>query len=127
MGNLHQNSYVLNRFTNCLTTEDGAEPGVYQDDHLQGRRGHPETKDIVAVGQGKLVTKAGLFQIYNALSEGGRPMLVEDGGREVAGAKPLPWPRSDGSWHWQKPRALPSDGVQQWHHGEEPHAPYCSC
>ncbi len=27
MRNFHQNNYVLNRLTNCLTTEDGAEPG----------------------------------------------------------------------------------------------------
>ncbi len=83
MGNFHQNSYVLNRLTNCLTTEDGAEPGVYDEGHLQGRRGRLDAKDLVPVEGGRLVTNAGLFRIYNALSNGWKPMLVEDGGREV--------------------------------------------
>ncbi len=83
MGNFHQNNYVLNRLTNCLTTEDGAEPGVYEESHLQGRRGRLDAKDLVPVDGGRLVTNIGLFRIYNALSNGWKPMLVEDGGREV--------------------------------------------
>lgn len=83
MGNFHQNSYVLNRLTNCLTTEDGAEPGVYDESHLEGRRGRLDAKELVSVDGGRLVTNIGLFRIYNALSNGWKPMLVEDGGREV--------------------------------------------
>ena len=84
MGNFHQNSYVLNRLTNCMTTEDGAEPGVYTQEHLQGRRGTKvDVKTLVPVDDGRLVTNIGLFRIYNALSQGWKPMLVEDGGREV--------------------------------------------
>jgi hypothetical protein len=83
MGNFHQNSYVLNRLTNCMTTEDGAEPGVYDEAHLQGRRGRLSARDLVPVANGRLVTNIGLFRIWNALSQGWKPMLVEDGGREV--------------------------------------------
>jgi hypothetical protein len=83
MGNFHQNNYVLNRLTNCMTTEDGAEPGVYDEAHLQGRRGRLSTMDPIPVDHGRLVTNVGLFRIYNALSQGWKPMLVEDGGREV--------------------------------------------
>jgi hypothetical protein len=83
MGNFHQNSYVLNRLTNCITTEDGAEPGVYDEAHLQGRRGRLDAAALVPVDHGRLVTNVGLFRIQNALSQGWKPTLVEDGGREV--------------------------------------------
>jgi hypothetical protein len=83
MGNFHQNNYVLNRLINCMTTEDGAEPGVYAEAHLQGRRGRLDATALVPVDHGRLVTNVGLFRIYNALSQGWKPMLVEDGGREV--------------------------------------------
>ncbi|MGA3325112.1 MAG: alpha-amylase family protein [Terriglobia bacterium] len=83
MGNFHQNSYVLNRLTNCMTTEDGAEPGVYDEAHIEGRRGRLDAKALVPVDHGLLVNNMGLFRIWNALSQGWKPMLVEDGGREV--------------------------------------------
>ena len=70
MGNFHQNSYVLNRLINCMTTEDGAEPGVYDEAHLQGRRGRLDATTLVPVDHGRLVTNVGLFRIYNALSHG---------------------------------------------------------
>jgi hypothetical protein len=92
MGNFHQDSYVLNRLTNCLTTEDGAEPGVYEEAHLQGRRGRMNAADLVPVEGGRLVTNVGLFRIYNALSQGWKPMLVEDGGREVGQRETHPMP-----------------------------------
>ncbi|MGD1100770.1 MAG: alpha-amylase family protein [Terriglobia bacterium] len=90
MGNFHQNSYVLNRLTNCMTTEDGAEPGVYDEAHLQGRRGRMDATALVPVDHGRLVTNVGLFRIYNALSQGWKPMLVEDGGREVGQRETTP-------------------------------------
>jgi hypothetical protein len=90
MGNFHQNSYVLNRLTNCMTTEDGAEPGVYDEAHLQGRRGRLNATTLVPADHGRLVTNVGLFRIYNALSQGWKPMLVEDGGREVGQRETTP-------------------------------------
>ena len=90
MGNFHQNSYVLNRLTNCMTTEDGAEPGVYDEAHLRGRRGRLDAAALVPVGHGRLVTNVGLFRIINALSNGWKPMLVEDGGREVGQRETTP-------------------------------------
>lgn len=90
MGNFHQNNYVLNRLTNCMTTEDGAEPGVYDETHLRGRRGRMDAADLVPVDHGRLVTNVGLFRILNALSEGWKPMLVEDGGREVGQRETTP-------------------------------------
>jgi hypothetical protein len=92
MGNFHQNNYVLNRLINCMTTEDGAEPGVYDEAHLQGRRGRLDAAALVSVGNGRLVTNVGLFRIFNALSQGWKPMLVEDGGREVGVRETNPMP-----------------------------------
>jgi hypothetical protein len=90
MGNFHQNTYVLNRLTNCMTTEDGAEPGVYDEAHLQGRRGRLSTLAPIPVDHGRLITNVGLFRTINALSQGWKPMLVEDGGREVGQRETTP-------------------------------------
>jgi hypothetical protein len=90
MGNFHQNTYVLNRLTNCMTTEDGAEPGVYDEAHLQGRRGRLSTLAPISVDHGRLITNVGLFRTINALSHGWKPMLVEDGGREVGQRETTP-------------------------------------
>ena len=90
MGNFHQNIYVLNRLTNCMTTEDGVEPGVYDEAHLQGRKGRLSTMDPIPVDGGRLMTNVGLFRIINALSNGWKPMLVEDGGREVGQRETTP-------------------------------------
>jgi hypothetical protein len=35
MGNFHQDTYVLNRLVNSMTTEDGVEPGLYDAAHVQ--------------------------------------------------------------------------------------------
>jgi Glycosyl hydrolase family 66 len=79
MGNFHQSSYVVNRLTNSMTTEDGAEPGIYDAAHLRRMRGK---EYLQAADGGYLINNAGLFRSLNALSEGWKPNLVEDGQRE---------------------------------------------
>ena len=79
MGNFHSSSYVVNRLTNSMTTEDGAEPGVYDAQHL---RRVPNRQSLLAVGNGYLITNGGLFRALDALSEGWKLNLVEDGRRE---------------------------------------------
>jgi hypothetical protein len=88
MGNFHSSSYVVNRLTNSMTTEDGAEPGIYDAGHLRRVRG----KDyLVSADGGYLINNAGLFRALNAISEGWKPNLVEDGRREFGQreAKPM--------------------------------------
>jgi hypothetical protein len=78
MGNFHRNTYVLNRLVNCLTTEDGIEPGVWEDSNDQLL---PKT-DLLQVGSGFLVNNIGLLRIHTALSDGWKAMMVENGRRE---------------------------------------------
>jgi hypothetical protein len=79
MGNFHSNSYVVNRLTNSMTTEDGAEPGVYNVGHLRRVRNR---QSLLAVGNGYLINNGGLFRALDALSDGWKLNLVEDGRRE---------------------------------------------
>ncbi|MCL5005327.1 MAG: hypothetical protein M1404_02235 [Acidobacteria bacterium] len=87
MGNFHENTYVLNRLTNCMTTEDGREPGIYDAAHLR----HMGNKDyLLPVGQGFLVDNVGLFRVLDTLSQGWKPNLVEDGRREYGTRETTP-------------------------------------
>jgi hypothetical protein len=79
MGNFHSNSYVVNRLTNSMTTEDGAEPGIYDAGHLRRVRNR---QSLLAVGNGYLINNGGLFRALDALSDGWKLNLVEDGRRE---------------------------------------------
>jgi hypothetical protein len=79
MGNFHSSSYVVNRLTNSMTTEDGAEPGIYDAGHLRRVRNR---QSLLAVGNGYLINNGGLFRALGALSDGWKLNLVEDGRRE---------------------------------------------
>lgn len=78
MGNFHRNTYVLNRLVNIFTTEDGIEPGVWED------TSNPRLVKtyLLPVGSGFLVNNIGLFRINCALSDGWKPMMVENERRE---------------------------------------------
>jgi hypothetical protein len=78
MGNFHLNTYVLNRLVNIFTTEDGIEPGVWGD---TSNRRLVKTY-LLPVGNGFLVNNIGLFRINCALSDGWKPMMVENERRE---------------------------------------------
>ena len=81
MGNFHLGTYVFNRLTNCMTTEDGLEPGIYDGAHAHLVR---ESQYALPIGQGFLVDIVGLFRIHDSLSQGWKPNLIEDGRREYA-------------------------------------------
>ena len=82
MGNFHETTYSFNRLLNCVTTEDGDEPGIYPEAHLTGRRARDHT-NLLPVDGGFLVNNVGLFRIHRALSDGWKPVMIEDGGRET--------------------------------------------
>ncbi len=87
MGNFHQETYVLNRVTNCMTTEDGAEPGIYTSEHVNGFD-YPQY--LLAIGRGYLVDNVGLLKLLASLSEGWKPNLVEDGHLEFGAREERP-------------------------------------
>jgi len=81
MGNFHANTYVYNRLLNCITTEDGVEPGVYAEPNLKGLRRNRAS--LLPLDGGFLVNNIGLFRIHQSLSDGWKPTMIEDGHREV--------------------------------------------
>ena len=93
MANFHDNTYSLNRLINCMTTEDGVEPGVWERDPTVNDRS--ARSDRQPVDGGFLVNNMGLFSIQRALSAGWRPAMVENGRREtgVRETTPMSGPR----------------------------------
>jgi len=81
MGNFHADTYVYNRLLNCITTEDGVEPGVYAEANLSRLRRNRGS--LLPVDGGSLVNNIGLFRIHQSLSDGWKPTMIEDGHREV--------------------------------------------
>jgi hypothetical protein len=73
-----------------MTTEDGVEPGVYDEAHVQRGRMRRERSSLLPVQGGLLVNNMGLLRIYSALSEGWKPAMIEDGGRETGERETTP-------------------------------------
>ncbi|MGD0774308.1 MAG: hypothetical protein ABSC05_15950 [Candidatus Solibacter sp.] len=82
MGNFHGDTYVFNRLTNSMTTEDGEEPGIYSERNLTAFPFRREQPSLLAVGSGYLVNNIGMLRIHSALSQGWKPVLIEDGYHE---------------------------------------------
>jgi hypothetical protein len=94
MGNFHESSYVLNRLTNALSTEDGLEPGVYAARNVTGRL--EKIRDTLASGDGGyLVNNIGLYRLHEGLSDGWKPVMIEHGHRETGDrfSNPISGPR----------------------------------
>ena len=81
MANFHSNTYVLNRMLNCITTEDGLEPGLYSKSSA-GYEFADRQKYGLPVGDKLLVNNLGLLAIHENLTEGWKPVMIEDGRRE---------------------------------------------
>ncbi|MEK7404549.1 MAG: hypothetical protein AAB225_05530 [Acidobacteriota bacterium] len=83
MGNFHSDTYVLNKLLNSITTEDGLEPGIYPEAHLNTARLKRERPNLQQVGDGFLVNNINLLRLHQELSEGWKPVMIEYGGRET--------------------------------------------
>lgn len=90
MGNFHSDTYVYNRIINCITTEDGIEPGIYTEHNADNAQIAAERATLLPFDGGFLVNNAGLFRVQSALSEGWKPVMVEDGHREVGQRETTP-------------------------------------
>jgi hypothetical protein len=82
MGNFHETNYVFNRLLDCVTTEDGKEPGIYSEASVN-RRGASNRASLVPMEGGYLMNNMGLFRVHRALTDGWKPVMIEDGGRET--------------------------------------------
>jgi hypothetical protein len=89
-GNFHSNTYVLNRITNLISTEDGVEPGIYASANVTSQ--DAAKRQLVGIGDGYLVTNLGLYRVLAAFSHGWKPVIVEDGKREISDrmSRPIP-------------------------------------
>lgn len=85
MGNFHETTYVFNRLINAITTEDGAEPGVYAEAGLGQGRMQRDRWSLLPLGSGWLVNNIGLYRIHGTLSEGWKATMIEPGHRELDG------------------------------------------
>jgi hypothetical protein len=88
MGNFHNKTYVYNRLINCITTEDGFEPGIYAEANIARLEANQKTyygssHDLLSIEDGLLVNNGGLYRIHQTLSEGWKPTMIETGPREL--------------------------------------------
>ncbi len=90
MGNFHEDTYVFNRLINCITTEDGVEPGIYPESHVGGHDGIRDRTSLLPIKGGLLVNNMGLFRIHRSLTDGWKPVMIEDGEREVGQRETTP-------------------------------------
>jgi hypothetical protein len=82
MANFHRDKYILNRVLNCLTTEDGGEPGVFSDKNLTRCPRAGERPWMLQVDGGYLMNAVGLFRTFENLAEGWKPVMIESNLRE---------------------------------------------
>ena len=82
MANFHSVTYVLNRLLNCITTEDGVEPGL----HSPSSQGYTDLEEyypyVLKISGKSLINNIGLLRIHETLAEGWKPVMVEAGRRE---------------------------------------------
>jgi hypothetical protein len=81
MANFHHDTYALNRLLNCITTEDGREPGLWGEDAKNFAAIKEQLPYAQKLGARYVVNNFGLLSMHEALSEGWKPTTVEDGTR----------------------------------------------
>jgi hypothetical protein len=81
--NMHRGALTLARYTNCLSTEDGYEPGYYP--HSKNHNEFPSQfdamEDKIEMPESDLVCNIAILKYQYAVSEGWRPSSVEYGKR----------------------------------------------
>jgi len=85
--NYHGSCYFLARYENSGNTEDGFEPGIFPSEaegETAPQESHPEAAGIPVKG-GRLIMNVGLLRMLTAVSEGWRPVWVNDGHQHVGG------------------------------------------
>jgi hypothetical protein len=81
--NMHRGALTLARYTNCLSTEDGYEPGYYPNskNHDEFSAQFDAMENKLELPQSDLVCNIGILKYQYAVSQGWRPSSVEYGKR----------------------------------------------
>jgi len=98
MANFHRAHFILNRLLNAITTEEGGEAGVFSEENLMrpsyrhaGRdapnRWAAERATMLRVEGGYLANNIGRFRIFENLSDGFKPVMIESRVRETGVAE----------------------------------------
>ncbi len=85
MVNFHRHDFILNRLVNAITTEEGGEAGIFSEKTLAAARYRwpSERGTMLPVEGGYLANNIGRFRIFENLSEGWKPVMIESRVREV--------------------------------------------
>jgi hypothetical protein len=85
MANFHRHDFILNRLVNAITTEEGGEAGIFSPQKLAAARYRwpGERGTMLPVEGGYLANNIGRFRIFENLSEGWKPVMIESRVREV--------------------------------------------
>jgi hypothetical protein len=83
MANFHNSDFIFNRLINSMTTEEGGEAGVFSEDNVLHDQFKEEEPFMLRVGDGLLANNIGRFRIFQNLSEGWKPVMIESRLREV--------------------------------------------
>lgn len=93
MANFHARHYIFNRLLNAVTTEDGGEAGVFTAENLQRPVARVAGREVpnhwlaqcgtmLPVEGGYLANNIGRFRVFENLSEGWKPAMIESNLRE---------------------------------------------
>ncbi len=84
MVNLHQTDFITNRVLNSISTEEGAEAGVFSVANVEKHYyWNSERETMLPVAEGLLANNIGRMRVFANLSEGWKPVHIESRRREV--------------------------------------------
>ena len=87
MCNFHNSDFIFNRLTNSITTEEGGEAGVFKEADILNSRWKRYYPYMLKVAGGLLASNIGRFRIFENLSEGWKPVMLESRIRVVGYAE----------------------------------------
>ena len=91
MANFHRSDFIENRIVNAITTEEGAEAGIFTDSNIDSTRNRWQREraagHMLRLEGGWLATNIGRFRMFENLSEGWKPVMLESRIREVGVAE----------------------------------------
>jgi hypothetical protein len=91
MANFHRSDFIQNRLINAITTEEGGEAGIFTEANINATRNRWQRElkagAMLPVAGGYLANNIGRFRIFDNLSEGWKPVMIESRLREIGVAE----------------------------------------